>query len=307
MAKIFIYIDEIEADGREIAAAAAHCARTEASYGTSLSGGRALWIKAGADAPFGIFKYLKFAFGAGLHPKCLFNLPAVRGKIAEAFKKSRGYAGEFGFAKLPYETLRYLDFTEKNTPPALPKNAVFDASKSDAENAEDAVERAKSGRDVFLRLARDAGLRLARKIAAALPAPENEIQVYSPVAMPPAESEIDLRAALRKTGLKHGKDYIAFFEKTSARFWFAANAPEAEIRKVLEESGARILSDAERERLGIADAKFGDAVAAVLTRARIARNFGLSAYSEDGGIFLSSNGNAAAPNSPADFAKRAEK
>ena len=102
MAKIFIYIDEIEADGREIAAAAAHCARTEASYGTSLSGGRALWIKAGADAPFGIFKYLKFAFGAGLHPKCLFNLPAVRGKIAEAFKKSRGYAGEFGFAKIPY-------------------------------------------------------------------------------------------------------------------------------------------------------------------------------------------------------------
>lgn len=295
MAKIFIYIDEIEADGREIAAAAAHCARTEASYGASLSGGRALWIKAGADAPFGIFKYLKFAFGAGLHPKCLFNLPAVRGKIAEAFKKSRGYAGEFGFAKIPYETLRYLDFTEKNTPPALPKNA------------EDAVERAKSGRDVFLRLARDPSLRLTRKIAVALPAPENEIQVYSPVAMPPAESEIDLRAALRKTGLKHGKDYIAFFEKTSARFWFAANAPEAEIRKVLEESGARILSDAERERLGIADAKFGDAVAAVPARARIARNFGLSAYSEDGGIFLSSNGNAAAPNSPADFAKRAEK
>lgn len=125
--------------------------------------------------------------------------------------------------------------------------------------------------------------------------------------MPPAETEIDLRAALRKTGLKHGKDYIAFFEKTSARFWFAANAPEAKIRKVLEESGARILSDAERERLGIADAKFGDAVAAVPARARIARNFGVSAYSEDGGIFLSSNGNAAAPNSPADFAKRAEK
>lgn len=44
MAKIFIYIDEIEADGREIAAAA-HCVKTEASYGASLSGGRALWIK----------------------------------------------------------------------------------------------------------------------------------------------------------------------------------------------------------------------------------------------------------------------
>lgn len=129
MAKIFIYIDEIEADGREIAAAA-HCVKTEASYGASLSGGRALWIKTGADAPFGIFKYLKFAFGAGLHPKCLFNLPAVRGKIAESFKKSRGYTGGFDFAKIPYETLRYLDFTEKNTPPALPKNAGFSTRRN---------------------------------------------------------------------------------------------------------------------------------------------------------------------------------
>lgn len=307
MAKIFIYIDEIEADAPEIAATAAHCARTKASYGASLSGEKALWIKAGADAPFGIFKYLKFACGAGLHPKCLFNMPAVRKKIAEAFKKSRGYAGDFDFAKIPYETLRYLDFTKKNTAVALPKNAVFDASKSDEENAEDAVERAKSGRDVFLRLARDPSLRLTRKIATALPAPENEIQVFSPAAMPRAETEIDLRAALRKTGLKHGKDYIAFFEKTSARFWFAANSPEAEIRKVLEESGARILSDAERERLGIADAKFGDAVATLPSNARIARNFGVSAYSEDGGIFLSSNANADAPDSPVDFAKRAEK
>ena len=305
MAKIFIYIDEIEADGREIAAAAAHCTRTKASFGASLSGGRALWVKAGADAPFGIFKYLKFAFGAGLHPKCLFNLPIVRGEIAKAFKKSRGYAGDFDFAKIPYETLRYLDFTEKCTAIALPKNAVFDASKSDEINAEDAVARAKLGHDVFLRLRSDAGLRLTRKISAALPVPENEIQVYSPVAMPHAEIEIDLRAALRKTGLKHGKDYIAFFEKTSARFWFADKSAEADIPKTLEESDARILSAAEREQLGIADGKFGDAVATVPARARIARNFGVAAYSEDGGIFLSSSADAAAPDTPADFAKRA--
>lgn len=307
MAKIFIYIDEIEADAPEMAATAAHCARTKASYGASLSGEKALWIKAGADAPFGIFKYLKFACGAGLHPKCLFNMPIVRKKIAEAFKKSRGYAGDFYFAKIPYETLRYLDFTKKNTAVALPKKAVFNASKADEENAEDAVARAKSGSDVFIRLRSDTSLRLTRKIAAALPPTENEIQVFSPVAMPPAETEIDLRAALRKTGLKHGKDYIAFFEKTSARFWVADKTAEKKIAKALGKSGARILSNDERERLGIADVGFGDAVAAVPANARIARNFGVSAYSEDGGIFLSSNADADAPDSPADFAKRAEK
>ena len=66
------------------------------------------------NSPFKKFKYMKFLFGAGLHPKCLFNRGRIRRVISKLVAKYLGYTGYFSLYGVPFEQLPYFDYCEKN-------------------------------------------------------------------------------------------------------------------------------------------------------------------------------------------------
>ena len=65
------------------------------------------------NSPFKAFKFVKYFFGAGLHPNCLLNRGRVRGYLSKLFAWIKGYTGYFQLYQVPYEKLPYLNYCEK--------------------------------------------------------------------------------------------------------------------------------------------------------------------------------------------------
>ncbi len=78
------------------------------------------YIQASGKGPFHAFRYLKFLFGAGLHPKCLFNTAFARNAISGFLRRRKGYSADFSIGNIPYEKLWRLDY-EGCADPSAPR------------------------------------------------------------------------------------------------------------------------------------------------------------------------------------------
>lgn len=90
-----------------------------------------------------------------------------------------------------------------------------------------------------------------------------ELYVFSDHGMTDTRSCHDLMAAVAALGLREGRDYLAFYDSTMARFWFERPAAEGPIKSLLRglDYGAPVEAD-EMRRCGLAfpDRRYGDLV-----------------------------------------------
>ncbi len=77
--------------------------------------------------------------------------------------------------------------------------------------------------------------------------------VFSDHGMVPVRGTVDIRRQVASLGLRFGRDYIAVYDSTMARFWYLDPHCRPRIREVLAACHqGRLLTDAEKERYGIA-------------------------------------------------------
>ena len=68
-----------------------------------------------------------------------------------------------------------------------------------------------------------------------------ELMLFSDHGMTDVAAEVDLMAVIDATGLRFGRDYVAMYDSTMARFWLLSPAAER-LREVLgAQSGGRVL------------------------------------------------------------------
>ena len=244
-------------------------------------------------SPFKKFKYLKYFFGAGLHKKCLFNRGRVRRIISKFTAKMLGYTGYFSLYSVPFEKLPLFDYCEKedifakgglgkvkNLRDVLEDSGlkfhISDWRKSEDANIDDAKNAIANGVDfafvytgafdsfmhdnVFDDSAIKTRLESYKtKIEGILTALKNtgnetKLVVISDHGMTPTKSVCDLMKVVKNTGLKFGKDYVAFFDSTMARFWYPTSSQEAKekIRTALQNQQGAFISEEQKRYYGIA-------------------------------------------------------
>ncbi|PWM28529.1 MAG: hypothetical protein DBX55_09350 [Verrucomicrobia bacterium] len=228
-------------------------------------------------SPFAAFKYMKFAFGAGLYPKCLTNRKWFRKRISKAAVKFSGDPDGFKIFSMPYHRLPFFDYCEKSDPFAenglaplenlggiLKKSGLkfflSAARKSDGQNLRGALESARAGADFEFVHNRGFADFLTENIsgesaaAAALKELESqaesligaveeagrecEFTVISTCGAQKCEKSADLAKAVNSLGLKFGRDYAAVFEPSMARFWYFSERAKAAIRAALSAPNA---------------------------------------------------------------------
>lgn len=89
------------------------------------------------------------------------------------------------------------------------------------------------------------------------------LAVISDHGMTPLCGTLDLKSQINKLGLKFGKDYVAVFDSTMARFWFLnAHAREQIMQVLISQTDAKLLTQAERQEYGIdfKDNMFGEEI-----------------------------------------------
>ena len=89
------------------------------------------------------------------------------------------------------------------------------------------------------------------------------LTLFSDHGMTTVTAQDDVMARIAALGLRLGRDYMAIYDSTMARFWFLRPPAEARIRECLGGlSCGRMLPDEELERLGLrfADRRFGHLV-----------------------------------------------
>ena len=217
------------------------------------------------NSPFKKFKYLKYFFGAGLHPKCLFNRGRVRRIISKFIAKSLGYTGYFSLYGVPFDRLPYFDYCEKqdifvkgglapikNLCDVLEESGlryhISDWRKGESQNISDAKEAIKSGVDfAFIYSgAFDSFMHdnvfdedavknriddYAKKIRELLHflksnSAKFDFTIISDHGMTPTKEVCNLTEIIKSLNLKFGKDYVLFFDSTMARFWYPTNSEE---------------------------------------------------------------------------------
>ena len=240
------------------------------------------------NSPFKIFKYMKFLFGAGLHPKCIFNRGRVRHKISKIFQKLKGYTGYFQLYGVPFEKLPYFDYCEKNDifakgGLAPVKNLrdileesgleyhISDWRKSETENIGAAKAAIESGNldfafvytadfDGFLHDNVDNPHAISEKLktyeakiggildALKKSGREYKLTIISDHGMTAKTGTVDLIAKIGELKLKFGRDYVAIFDSTMLRVWYLNPAAKEAVRKRLSQKDCRGALLAEEEK-----------------------------------------------------------
>lgn len=228
------------------------------------------------NSPFKKFKYLKYCFAAGLHPKCLTNRSRVRAWLSKFIAKAKGFTGRFQLYAMPYDKLPLFDYCEKTDifapkglSPARNLRDLLDESslnfhisdwrKNEDENIELAKSEIKKGDldfafiycadfDSFMRenifddKAIAARLKeYEKKALELLETLENsykkfEFHLISSHGMTAKKSAVPLMKKVKELKLKFGKDYAAVFDSTMARFWYFNDKAKNKIRMRLCES-----------------------------------------------------------------------
>ncbi len=244
------------------------------------------------SSPFKKFKYLKYFFGAGVHPKCLLNRGRIRRIISRITAKFLKYTGYFSLYSVPFNKLPYFDYCEKTDIFAQgglsPVENIYDVLKnsglkfhiSDWRKSEDEnialAQQAIADNTDFLFIytgAFDAFMHdnVFNESAIKTKLAEYELKVNSILhtlantgkdfnftiisdhGMTPTSEVCDLMRIVKNLNLKFGKDYVAFFDSTMARFWYPTNSQEVKtkIQKALSACKGHFLSKTEKQNYGI--------------------------------------------------------
>jgi len=248
-------------------------------------------------SPFKIFKMLKFL------PSKIFDRWRVRHILSRIIKKIKGYTGYFELYAMPFDRLQYFDYIEKTdlfVPGGLaPVNNIADELEardikyhisnwrlSEKENIASLVNDLEKGEIEFAFLytaAMDGLLHRVTKDGDKVPqkldfykkeiakvwkkAEEKyedfEFYVMSDHGMTTLIDDMDLKKPIEALPYKFGKDYVAVYDSTMARFWFKDSLAKAAIIQILErEEHGKILSDAELKEHGVSfdDNMYGELI-----------------------------------------------
>ncbi len=226
----------------------------------------------------------------------------IRRYISAALKKICGFSGYFNLYNVPFEYLPYFDYQEKEDIFAIDslggRQTVFGALReqkaplfietrhSDAGKIESFIKAVRHGRPGFAYLHMgelDALLHANGKtsgiVTKKLREYDNlirtayreagsrykavELTVFSDHGMKDIEAPHDLVSEVEALGLGYGKDYIAFYDATMARFWFLNDPARNRIGSMLDRvKTGSVLSDAELKSMGayFPDHKYGELI-----------------------------------------------
>jgi hypothetical protein len=243
------------------------------------------YFKARRRSPFGNLRWL------GLLPSALVDRGRVRAKLSAVLKRLYGFQGYFQLYNVPFDQLSRLDYCEKRdlfAPGGINRGeSIFDAltragvryhvsdwRRPEAENLRQLrhdLER-REATFAFLYLADLDGLlhrvgkhspEIGSKLAwyerafrellecARRNYSEVRLHVCSDHGMASVHTTVDLMGAIDALGFEQGRDYLAVYDSTMARFWFHNDRARAAIVEHLESvSAGRILPDHELDALG---------------------------------------------------------
>ena len=235
-----------------------------------------------------------------LFPEFITERGRVRHYLSKGVKKLLGYTGYFQLYNAPLKYIHLFDYCEKKDlfkPNGFNQgNGIFDVlhekgmpyhvsnwRRPDKENIESAI--CEVGKDeirfAFIYLSELDGLLHAfgtkhqkiedkirwyeQKIYELFKAASTEkiveLYVFSDHGQADVHATIDLMSMVEKLGLQFGKDYVAFYDSTIARFWFLNVQAERNIRQLLSsQTKGKILKEEELVALGAfwPDGRFGE-------------------------------------------------
>jgi hypothetical protein len=247
------------------------------------------------NTPFKMFKYFSFL------PAIVFERARVRHWLSKIFCKWKKYTGYFELYSVPFAHLPYFDYLEKRdyfVPKGIIKtDTIFDwcvdknipyycsnwrHSEEDILK-ENQAEIAKGNIEFcYLYLPKLDGVMhlngtdanivkekiewLEKNIIDTLEQAKetyDEVSLYviSDHGMKDVNGSIDLISQIKKTGLAYGKDYVAMYDSTMARFWFMNTTAREKIEQVLNGiSGGAIVSEQELKNMHVyfEDGRFGE-------------------------------------------------
>ncbi|BAJ01531.1 alkaline phosphatase family protein [Shewanella violacea] len=246
-------------------------------------------------SPFKAFKYL------ALLPSSIFDRGRVRHWLSKAMAKVYGYTGYFEMYSVPFAHLPYFDYLEKRdyfVPGGiLATDTIFDwcvdkkipyycsnwrhSEQEILASNRHEIEKGES-RFNYVYLPRLDGImhqhgtkhpavkkhiawldQQIRSLYELAQGQYDEVALYiiSDHGMKDVTGDIDLIPSIKATGLEYGKDYVAMYDSTMARFWFITLNAETIIRKVLEEQDhGTIVEDDELKQMHVYfdDHRFGE-------------------------------------------------
>ncbi|NRB22163.1 alkaline phosphatase family protein [Shewanella sp.] len=246
-------------------------------------------------SPFKAFKYLAHL------PSAIFDRGRVRHWLSKVMAKVYGYTGYFEMYSVPFAHLPYFDYLEKRdyfVPGGImATDTIFDwcvnqdipyycsnwrhsepeilaSNRAEIEKGETrfnyvylprldgimhqygtnhpAVEKQINWLDQQIRSLYELALSQYDEVA---------LYIISDHGMKDVTGDIDLIPDIQATGLEYGKDYVAMYDSTMARFWFMQPDAEAIIRGVLEgQTHGAIVEDDELKKMHVYfdDHRFGE-------------------------------------------------
>ncbi len=246
-------------------------------------------------SPFKAMKVLDFL------PSIIFDRWRVRHWASKFIAKYYGFTGYFQIYSVPFSVLPYFDYLEKKdyfVPNGILKtDTIFDYCYQkkipyfcsnwrlgEKENLKIAIDVIEQGKVKFLYLILphlDAVMHKygpqhpkveekirwleveVRKVINKAKEKYDEVSFYgiSDHGMAKVVGSIDLKKTIDATNLNFGKDYIAMYDSTMARFWFKNKRAENLIIQILQsEKLGRIINDDELKKMHVffADRKFGE-------------------------------------------------
>ena len=246
------------------------------------------------------FKFMKlFSF----LPRKIFDRWRVRHWLSKLLKKFYGWTGYFELYSVPFAALPYFDYLEKRdyfVPGGILKtDTIFDYCaengikyhctnwrKSEQEAVAD-VCREIEGEQIefaYLYLPKLDGVmhnhgtkgeqvekkirsleQIVRDVHSLAQKHYQEVALYaiSDHGMADVTGSIDLISIIEAAGLEFGKDYVAMYDSTMARFWFMNEQSRETINIVLDEvEGGSIVSDEELKKMRVFfdDYRFGETI-----------------------------------------------
>ena len=247
------------------------------------------------NSPFKFLKYLSML------PSCIFERHRVRHWISKLMAKLYGYTGYFELYSVPFAHLPYFDYLEKRdyfVPGGiLATDTIFDwcveknipyhcanwrhSEEQILQCVKEEIEKKKI-KFAYTYLPRLDGVMhnvgtshkdveqhlqwLEQQVTSLYQHAEkhyDEVALYliSDHGMTNVDHGTDLISRIKATGLHYGKDYVAMYDSTMARFWFQSDGSEAIIREVLsaETDGAIVDEKRLKEmRVYFEDHRFGE-------------------------------------------------
>ncbi len=245
------------------------------------------------------YRWLRFL---SILPSALVNRGRVRYWMSRVIKKLHGFTGYFMIYNVPFRLLPFFDYCEKRSiwheglvrgktifnrldAQGIPYS-VHQSGTSDQERFERLRKQLASGSiglayvslgrlDALMHAKGNAGpevtellhwydQQIRETIATAETAYETvSWYVFTDHGMHNTTGAYDLIGDVSRLGLKHGKDYVAFYDATMGRFWTLNDQARTALKGLLStHSQGRLVDDAELKELGIffEDRQYGDLI-----------------------------------------------